>query len=354
MTEPLTTSLRVAQVLAGAEHGGAENFFVRLSAALAASGKIQEKAFIRWHQHRIDALNQQGVDAEGFRFGGKMDFFDGWTYRRKLNAFKPDIVMTWMGRASERTPKGDYLLVNRLGHYYKLKYYQQADYWVGISKGICQHLIEGGMPEERVVHIPNFADETPVNPLPRTSFETPADVPLILAAGRLHVNKGFDTLLRSLRSVPDAFLWLAGSGPEEQSLKKLCAELGLDQRVRFLGWRSDVTALMRSVDLFVCPSRHEGLGSIVMESFAHQCPIVATRSQGPGEVIEHEHSGLLTAIDHVDELAEAINRVLDSEELKKQLTENAAEVYRSTYSREVIVNSYLDFYQRIYQKGASA
>ncbi len=343
----MTNSLRIAQVLAGAEHGGAENFFVRLSAALQASGAINERAFIRRHAHRLEALRSQGVDAEGFRFGGKFDIYDGWAYRRRLRAFQPDVVMTWMGRASAATPKGDYVLVNRLGHYYKLKYYQQADYWVGISKGICRHLIEGGMPEERVVHIPNFADETPVTPLPRDSFDTPADVPLLLAAGRLHVNKGVDTLLRALVAVPEAHLWLAGSGPEEQSLKALCSELGLDRRVRFLGWRNDVTALMRSVDAFVCPSRHEGLGSIVMESFAHHCPIIATRSQGPGEVIEHEYSGLLTDIDDVGQLAEAISATLDDGGLRQRMVDNAAGVYASTYSRQVIVDAYLDFYRRI-------
>ncbi len=343
----MTNSLRIAQVLAGAEHGGAENFFVRLSAALQASGAINERAFIRRHAHRLEALRSQGVDAEGFRFGGKFDIYDAWAYRRRLRAFQPDVVMTWMGRASAATPKGDYVLVNRLGHYYKLKYYQQADYWVGISKGICRHLIEGGMPEERVVHIPNFADETPVAPLPRDSFDTPADVPLLLAAGRLHVNKGFDTLLQALVAVPEAHLWLAGSGPEEQALKTLCSELGLDRRVRFLGWRNDVTALMRSVDAFVCPSRHEGLGSIVMESFAHHCPIIATRSQGPGEVIEHEYSGLLTDIDDVGQLAEAISATLDDGGLRQRLVDNAAGVYASTYSRQVIVDAYLDFYRRI-------
>lgn len=343
----MSGSLRIAQVLAGAEHGGAENFFVRLSAALQASGSIHERAFIRRHAHRLDALRSQGVEAEGFRFGGKFDFYDAWVYRRRLRAFKPDVVMTWMGRASDATPKGDYVLVNRLGHYYKLKYYQQADYWVGISKGICQHLIEGGMPEERVVHIPNFADETPVEPLPRDSFDTPADVPLLLAAGRLHVNKGFDTLLRALVNVPDAVLWLAGSGPEEQALKSLCSELGLDKRVRFLGWRNDVTALMRSVDAFICPSRHEGLGSIVMESFAHRCPIIATRSQGPGEVIEHDYSGLLTDIDDVGQLSEAMNLALTDVALRERLVENATQVYATTYSRQVIVDAYLDFYRRI-------
>ena len=332
--------IKVAQVLAGAAQGGAENFYVRLVKGLHNAGQIEQQAFIRNHQHRLDALREQGLPVQGFRFGSRLNFLDHRRYLRALAEYQPDIVMTWMNRASGLTPKGDYKLVCRLGHYYNLKYYRHADYWVGISKGICDHLIKGGMPAERVFHIPNFADETPVEPLPRDSFGTPEDRPLLLAAGRLHVNKGFDILLQAMPSIPDAILWLAGAGPEEQNLKKLCSALGLDERVRFLGWRGDVTTLMRTADLFVCPSRHEGLGSIVMESWAHDCPIVATDSQGPGEVIEDGVTGLLVPVDQPQPLARAINGLLADPARKNMLVENAARHYRETYSEKVIVEQY--------------
>lgn len=344
MTQP---TLRIAQVLAGAEHGGAESFFVRLTCGLNTLPGLKEKAFIRNHIHRIDALEARGVEAEGFRFGGRLDVLGHWQFRHALKRWQPDIVMTWMGRASHATPRGDYVLVNRLGHYYNLKYYQKANYWIGISKGICKHLIDGGMPADRVVHIPNFADERPVEALPRNSFDTPTDKPLLLAAGRLHTNKGFDTLLRALVNIPNATLWLAGSGPEESALKSLCHELGLDARVRFLGWRNDVTALMRTADVFICPSRHEGLGSIVMESWAHRCPIVATRSQGPAEVIEDGVTGLLTDIDDVAALAKSVERVLADADFRQQLVEQAAIHYAEYYCEEVVVEAYRAFYARI-------
>lgn len=343
--------IRVAQVLAGAAQGGAENCFVRTVAGMNELDSLQVGAFIRNHQHRIDALTQAGVETRGYRFGSPLDLFDRFRFRRELNAFDPDIVMTWMNRATAYTPNSDrYILVNRLGHYYKLKYYQHSDYWVGITKGICKHLIDGGFPADRVFQIPNFADEREVDPLPRNSFDTPTDRPLILAAGRLHVNKGFDVLLHSLTEIPDAILWLAGSGPEEQSLKQLCSQLGLDERVRFLGWRTDVTALMRTADLFVCPSRHEGLGSIVVESWAHRCPIVATRSQGPGELISDGVSGLLTPIDDAPALTQAIRSVLDSEELRNKLVAGAAEVYADGYSKQHIIGAYENLYQELMRR----
>lgn len=350
MNTPIATDtpIKVAQVLAGAEQGGAENFFVRLVSGLNERAELQEKAFIRNHPHRIESLQKAGVDTEGFAFGGRLDILGYRKYHKALKQFDPDIVMTWMGRASSMTPASKkYLLVNRLGHYYKLKYYNHADYWVGISRGICQHMIDGGFPKDKVFYIPNFADETPVEPLPRNSFNTPEERPLLLAAGRLHVNKGFDVLLHAMTEIPNAMLWLAGAGPEEQALKTLCHDLGLDDRVRFLGWRNDVTTLMRTADVFVCPSRHEGLGSIVMESWAHGCPIVATDSQGPGEVIEHGVSGLITPIDKAPELAAAVNSVLNSTDLREALIANAKAVYEQSFCKRHIVNEYVALYQKL-------
>ncbi|SDK11811.1 glycosyltransferase [Microbulbifer yueqingensis] len=339
--------LRIAQALAGASEGGAEKFFTRLATGLQRTGAIAQKAFIRGHHHRLESLKNGGVTAEGFRFGGPLHQIDHFRFRRALRAFHPDIVLTWMSRASILTPPGDYTLVSRLGHYYNLKYYRHADYWIGISKGICDHLVRGGMPAERIFHIPNFADEAEVSPLPRDSFDTPTDCPLLLAAGRLHRNKGFDTLLRAFSRVPEGILWLAGSGPEEKALKSLCEELGLTERVRFLGWRDDVTALMSTVDIFICPSRHEGLGSVVVEAWAHGCPIIATASQGPAELIDSGVTGIVTPIDEPGALADAINKLVIDEAARYQLAEEARSHYWKKFSREVIVEQYLQLFRQV-------
>ncbi|AFT71921.1 Glycosyl transferase, group 1 [Alloalcanivorax dieselolei B5] len=335
---------RLAQVLAGAEQGGAESFFVRLVSALQGQPGLEQQAFLRPYEQRVRALRSAGVASCGFRFPGPLRPWERVRYRQALRRYRPDIVLTWMNRASALTPPGDYTLVSRLGHYYNLKYYRHADYWIGITKGICDHLVRGGMPVGRVVQIPNFADEHPVEPVTRADFATPPDCPLLLAAGRLHVNKGFDVLLTALQQVPEAMLWLAGSGPEEAALKTLCRELGLEERVRFLGWRDDVTALMRSADLFVCPSRHEGLGSIVLEAWAHHCPIIATASQGPAELIEHGETGLVTPVDETVALAGAIASLLRQPAMRARLADNGWRHYQQRFSRAVVVRQYQDFF----------
>lgn len=343
----MSDSIKVVQSLAGAEFGGAENYYTRMVCALADKPQLEQQAFTRPNVHRVPQLVAAGVPVQTFRFGGRFDFADHWSYGRALKQFNPDIVLTYMNRAGKLTPKGSYNHISRLGHYYDLKYHAHADYWIGISLGICDHLIKGGMPKEKIFHIPNFADETKVEPLSRDSFNTPTDKPLLLAAGRLHTNKGFDILLQSLAKIDDAILWLAGDGPEEAALKKQCAELNLTERVKFLGWRNDVAALMETADLFICPSRHEGLGSIVAESWFHHCPIIATKSQGPGELIDHNDTGLLTPIDEVDALADAIKVLVASPEQAKQLADNAHSNYLNKYCKSVIVEQYSELFNTV-------
>lgn len=338
----MSSTLTVVQALAGAPYGGAENFYTRLVCALAEDPSLRQFAFTRPNSARELQLASAGVPVQTFRFGGRLALPGHWRYHLALRKLAPDVVLTYMNRASICTPRGDYQLVCRLGHYYDLKYYRHADHWIGITRGLCDHLVQGGMPAAKVHQIPNFAAETDPEPVSRESLETPADVPLLLAAGRLHRNKAFDILLQALTGLPEAWLWLAGDGPEREALEQQCRELGLSARVRFLGWRTDVDALLRSADLFVCPSRHEGLGSIVVEAWYHGCPIVATASQGPGELIEHGATGLLSPVDDAAALAGNIRQLLDDPAAARALADNAAAHYRAHYSRATISRSYRD------------
>ncbi len=343
----MSGTLSLVQSLAGAEFGGAESFYTRLVCALADVAGIRQTACTRAHAGRVRQLQAAGVPVETFRFGGRIDLLDHYRYRRALQRLSPDIVLTYMNRASVLTPRGNYRLLCRLGHYYDLKYYRHADYWIGNTRGICDYIVGGGMPAERVFHIPNFVDESPVQAVRREEFGVPAGTPLLLAAGRLHHNKAFDTLLRALQQVPEARLWLAGEGPERQALQSLAAQLGLQERVHFLGWREDVGALMRAADLFVCPSRHEGLGGIVLESWFHHCPIVATASQGPAELIEEGDTGRLVPVDAVDELAAAIGEMLASPDQANAMAVRARARYDEHYARRVIVQRYTELFRQV-------
>ena len=165
----------------------------------------------------------------------------------------------------------------------------------------------------------NFVHPPTNPPLSRVGLDTPLDAKLLLAMGRLHENKAFDILLRALTDVPDAWLWIAGDGPERAALKGLARDLGIANRVRFLGWRDDSDALMRAADIFVCPSRHEPLGNVVLEAWAAEKPVVAAAAVGPAELLGNDERGVLVPVDQPTELASAILDLLANPEKASRL-----------------------------------
>ena len=186
--------MRLLQAMAGARHGGAESFFVRLAIALARAGTA-ERVLIRGDAARAKALRDGGVEVTELPFGGLLDLATRRGFRRAIADWRPDVVLTWMNRASRLCPQGDFVHVGRLGGYYDLKYYRHCDHLIGNTRDIVAYLVAQGWPKERAHYLPNFVAATAAPPLARASLDTPEGVPLALALGRLHPNKGFDTLL---------------------------------------------------------------------------------------------------------------------------------------------------------------
>lgn len=109
---------------------------------------------------------------------------------------------------------------------------------------------------------------------------------VVLAVGGLERRKGFDLLLRAFASAPgDAHLWIAGEGPMEAELRTLAGSLGVQARVRWLGQRSDVPALLGASDVFVLSSRNEGMAVVMLEAMAAGVPVIATDVSGVGDAL---------------------------------------------------------------------
>ena len=338
--------MRVLQAMAGADHGGAEAFFMRLVPALHRAG-LDQRVVIRRDATRAAALSAGGVEPVELPFGGPLDVYTPFRLRREIKAFKPDIVLTWMNRATGMCPPGDFVHVGRLGGYYDLKYYRRCDHLVGNTENIVGYLTAEGWPAERAHYLPNFVDAARASPAPRTALYTPRRAPLVLALGRLHRNKAFDVLLRSMRRVLDAYLWLAGEGPERRALEDLAQELAVKPRVRFLGWRDDTAALFAACDVVVCPSRIEPLGNVVIEAWAQAVPVVATDSLGPGTLIDHMETGILTPVDDAATLGHAIKLVLEDDGLSRRIARAGHAVYEARFTESVVVERYLEFFNRV-------
>ena len=344
--------MRILQALAGAQHGGAERFFERLVPALGEAG-IEQRVLFRKDERRQALLAAAGLtDLHPLPFGNRLDLVTRLSFRRQVRDFAPDIVFTWMSRATLVAPKSPlgghaFKRVARLGGYYDLKYYKDCDYLIGDTESIVDYLIQEGWPADRAVYLPNFVDSTPGKALPRQEFFVPEAAPLLLALGRLHTNKAFDVLIQALVHLPEVYLLLAGTGPEREALEALAVHEGVKPRVRFLGWREDIADLMATADLFVHPARHEPLGNVILEAWAHQRPVVSTAADGPRLLIEDGATGLLAPIDDPVLLAAAIRNALSDAEAAQRLAQAGHRRYQRDFTRAAVVAQYRAFFERI-------
>jgi len=338
---------RLLQAMAGAPQGGAEAFFERLAPALARAG-IEQHLAIRRDPARAARLRAQGLEVSELRFGGRLDFTTRRGLAQRAEAFRPDVMLAWMNRAARFLPRGPFVRVGRLGGYYDLKYYRACDHLVANTRDLCAWIKNEGWPAERVHYLPNFAsDPGPARPLPRAEFDTPGGVPLLVALGRLHPNKGFDLLLRALALVEDAVLWLAGDGPLKAELAAQAEQLGVASRVRFLGWRDDTARLLASADLFICPSRHEPLGNVVLEAWAAARPVIATAAQGPLELIRSGETGLLTPLEDPESLAAAIIALLIDRGRAARLAAAGRAAFEAQFTEAAVVARYQAFLAKV-------
>jgi glycosyltransferase involved in cell wall biosynthesis len=338
--------MRILQAMAGAEHGGAENFFMRLVPALHRAG-VQQLVVIRKNAERAAALRDIGIEPVELSFGGRMDIFTPMAMKREIRGFKPHVVMTWMNRATRLCPRGDFVHVSRLGGYYDLKYYQSCDHLVANTEDIRDYLINQEWPAEKAHYLPNFVDDREAEPVDRKKYFTPDGAKLVLGLGRLHENKAFDTLLKALSRLPDIYLWIAGEGPLKSQLEAQAEQLGIKPRVRFLGWQDDVAPLLAACDVFVCPSRHEPLGNVVLEAWAQRKPVVAADSLGPGKLIRHMESGILIPVDDAPELAEGIRAVFDDSDLADRIAEGGRAAFEAGYTENIVAGKYVEFFESL-------
>lgn len=342
--------MRILQVMASGLHGGAEVFYEDLARALARRG-VEQACVIRPYPDRARLLEAAGVPVTMLTFGGPLDLISPWKLKGVAHDWKPDLVLGWMNRATRSLPKGPWVNVGRLGGYYDLKYYRRCKALICNTPDIADHVIREGHPAADVYYIPNFCPVAAEDPLPRASLDTPDGAKVLLILARLHEAKGIDIALRALAAVPEAYLWIAGEGPLEAALKRLAADLGVAPRVRFLGWRDDRTALLRAADVCLVPSRHEPFGNVVVNAWAHDVPVIAAASQGPGFLINDGVDGLKVPVDDAPALARAITALLLDTVLRARIVEGGRQRTASEFSEEAVVTRYRAVFAAIVGRG---
>lgn len=207
-----------------------------------------------------------------------------------------------------------WIVNNFKGKVYKfvdLRLLRLFDHVITVSDVMRRQLVDSGIRESRLTAIPNALIVDDYIPdrkdiAFREELGVGADTALIVKIGRLSSEKGHGDLLRALALLrdtnPEFVLGIVGIGPEEATIRSLCDDLGLGEKVRFVGFRSDMQAIYNSADLVVQSSFTEGMPNVVLEALLMATPVIATRVGGTDEIVEHGVTGSLVPPHSVQQL----------------------------------------------------
>ena len=207
--------------------------------------------------------------------------------------------------------------------------------------GICRRATAIGNGRDPALFRPDAAARTRI----RASLGVPPNRPVIVTVSRLVRHKGYPELLRAMRDVPEAELWIVGARLETdrgEDLEQALAEAESRGNVRRLGYRTDIPAILAAADIFALPSHFEGLPMSVIEAMLCGLPVVATAIRGPREQVVDGTTGLLVPPATVAPLAAALNRLVADPALRRAMGEAGRARAVDRYDEARVIGRTLD------------
>lgn len=156
----------------------------------------------------------------------------------------------------------------------------------------------------------------------------------LFTSSRLVEKNANDIVIQALKKLPENIKFIiAGIGPDKQKLENLIQELSLEKRVIFLGQIShnDLPNYLKASDIFIRPSRTEGFGNSFVEAMASEIPVIATTAGGIKDFLINEENGLEVQIDNIDDVVSQVLKIVNDENLKYRLIDNAKNMVKTKY-----------------------
>jgi len=272
-----------------------------------------------------------------------------------LPALHANVPFAIVAHGKEVMPLPPRTLRARAEQLARAKVLARADHVFAVSSFTSQHVVAAGARAERV-HVINPGVDAQHYALAAASKRLQRDDgrgPLLLTVARLVERKGIDTVLRALPLIaaqhPGVRYAIAGEGADRARLDALIAELGVKERVEWLGQVSHdaLAPLYASADVFVLPSRSipehgdiEGFGLVLLEAQASGTPVIAARSGGMPDAVHDGVSGLLVAPGDPAALARAASELLASDDMRARMSE-AALAFAATKSWQATARAFM-------------
>lgn len=365
---------RLLYVITDLEVGGVPLHLLRLAPAVRDAGYAVAVASLKSPGPVRDRLRHAGIDVLTCNAGGAFDWRLVDRLGRLISDFAPDLVHTLLFHANVAGrlvgalcgfPRDRLVCeiqtveIERRWHLWGDRLtYRLCRCLVGNSPSVVDHLhARAKVPRERLrlvlggVDVARYAS---ADALPREALGVRANEKVLLWVGRMDPVKGLDTLVAAVdlvrRNWPVKLL-LAGDGPERANVESGIARRGLGDCVRLLGRRDDVPRILKSADVFVLPSRTEGLPNAILEAMAGGVPVIATDVPGSRDLVTDGVTGLLTPVDDAHRLAVGIEKLLSNAVAARRMAENAREMVAREYTLERCHKRYLELYREVLADG---
>ena len=219
---------------------------------------------------------------------------------------------------------------------------------VAVSKRVEDDAIAEGIRPDRIVQIANGIDIQKVDPAEvlrvRDGLGVQSGDLVLLSVGRLMHQKGHIILLRALSMVlaesPNISTMIAGEGPLKDELQAETVQLDISDQVKFLGMRDDIPVLMSLADIFIFPSRFEGMPNSVLEAMGYGLAVIATDVQGVDELIRNEENGIIVPVEDTAAISRAILRLANNPEERRRLGRAAHDTIKHKYTLDAMCVQY--------------
>lgn len=225
---------------------------------------------------------------------------------------------------------------------------------VAISKATASAMNEyDNFPQGRINVIHNGIDFSRLNPVVdrndlKREFDLPEKCTVLGTASRLNEIKNIDMMLRVFSDVratfDDAYLVVAGDGPERERLEKLAGQLGVRDFIRFVGMRFDMPRIYSLFDVFLLTSFTEGISVTLLEALGSGVPAVVTNVGGNSELITEGVNGFLVPVDHDHIMVERIEQLLMDSLLRRQISQAAKINVHTEFTEDLMMTRYRDLY----------
>ncbi|MEM2125341.1 MAG: glycosyltransferase family 4 protein [Candidatus Methanosuratincola sp.] len=265
-----------------------------------------------------------------------------WIKRKTLTK----LVNSGMASDIKKMQKGQHLAFS----HYLLPIALGSDRYIALTKTIASELVNAGVPQERIVRLANGVETDRIIAKSDYSLHFPAR---LIFAGRLHYQKGLDVLLKALKKVNEhdpalpICLQVLGDGPLREDMWRLAEQLGIAHEVEFVGQTEQVIEHFRQADIFILPSRAEGISNALLEAMACGLPVAVSDIPGNLDVVEHEQNGLIFHVEEPDSLAQVLVPLLEGQKLRESLGKAARKTVEKEFSLSVVADRYISVYQEL-------